>query len=215
MIGRIALCSLLLAVCGTMPAAPPKSRQQSDAKKLAGYKVIVVQAFTLAPAAAAKAPQGLDLALHARAVQELQAEALFDGVIDAAPAAPEATSATNGPVDLRVGAARPDALGTSSTQQPSGNSSGERRLILHCAVLSFSNGNRAARYIAGFGAGESKLKVRFTLADADTGAEVMSWEQSGSFKGMFTPFGGSGKTALNGAANGVVKGLIRQIAKNR
>lgn len=211
---RIALFSLILAVCGATPDAPGKTRRQSNAKKLADYQVIVVQAFTIDKGAAATAPEGLETALHARAVQELQAKALFDAVIDAAPP-PESAPTPIGSVDLRVGAAQPDAPRGASVPQPDGSRRDERRLLLRCAVLSFSKGNRAARYVAGFGAGESKLKVRFTLADAKTGAEVMSWEQSGNFKGMFTPFGGSGKRASNGAANGVVKGLMKQIEENR
>ncbi|MGH9562148.1 MAG: DUF4410 domain-containing protein, partial [Terracidiphilus sp.] len=99
--------------------------------------------------------------------------------------------------------------------QPAEGNRADRRVILNCTILSFSTGNRAARYLAGFGAGESKLKVRFALKDAKTGADVMSWEQTGTFKGMFTPFGGNANTAFAGAANGVVKGLMKQIEKNR
>jgi hypothetical protein len=212
---RIALVSLLFVTAGAACAAPHASRLQAHSKKLAGYKVIVVNAFTIDENAAAKAPRRLDETLHARAVQELQAKAIFDAVVDAAPATSESAAGPVAPLDLRVGAVSPDERSAAPTQKPQNIAGAGRRVVLDCVVLSFSKGNRAARYVAGFGAGESKLKVRFTLTDAKTGAEVMSWDQAGSFKGMFTPFGGSVSQATKSEAGGVMKGLIKQIEENR
>jgi hypothetical protein len=215
MIHRMAVLSMLLATAGATSVVPPAARAAAHEKKLAAYKVIVVEAFTIDKSATAQdAARGLASELHERAVEKLQAKALFDAVVDAAPVRSNEPSTPNGPVDLRVRAA-PPPIGTAAAQTPDNRPRSDRRLILHCAVLSFSKGNRAVRYLGGFGAGESKLKVRFALTDAKTGAKVMDWEQTGTFKGTFTPFGGSANQAMASAANGVVKGLIKQIEKNR
>ncbi len=191
-------------------------RPRSSAKKLAGYDVIVVKAFAIEKTpATVSAPAGLGSMIHARAVQELEAKAIFDDVIDAAPAASEDSGPVDARVDLRVSAAQPVATGVPGAE-PRENAGAGRRVVLHGAILSFSKGNRAARYLTdGLGAGESKLEIRFTLADAKTGSELMSWTEEGTFKGMLSPFGGSANQAMAGAANGVVKALLRQIEKNR
>lgn len=215
MLRRMAVLSILLAIGGAATARPREPRSATTAKKLSDYKVIVVEAFTIDKnPATADFPKGLELLIHARAVQELQAKALFDAVVDAGPAVPEDAAAPNAPLDMRVGAVSPAPSPVGAQAARDAVSAG-RRVDLHCVILSFSKGNRAARYVAGFGPGESKLKVRFTLTDAMTGTEIMSWEQTGTFKGTFTPFGGSSGQASDSLANGVVKGLIKQIEKNR
>ncbi|MGH9640535.1 MAG: DUF4410 domain-containing protein [Bryobacteraceae bacterium] len=196
-------------------AAPRDTKTANAAKKLAGYHTIVVDVFTIAKnPSTANFPKGLASAIHGRAVQELEAKALFDAVIDAAPIASSQPDDASGRVDLRISPVTPEIAAPAGTPSPA-EGVRNRRLILHCKIVTFSKGNRAARYLAGFGAGESKLKVRFTLTDGDTGAAVMSWEQTGTFKGTFTPFGGNNESAFYGAANGVVKGMIKQIEKNR
>lgn len=192
------------------------AQHQQGAEKLSPYKAIVVEAFKVQKSPATKNfPIGLESALQNDAVSKLRAAALFDAVINAAPA-PAAESSQVAPLDLRVNAAQPIAPSSAAGQlaAPQAASHG-RRLILQGTVVSFNKGNRAARYFAGFGAGESKLKVRFTLVDAKTGHEVMNWDQTGTFKGMFAPFGGGSGKAGNSEANGVIKGLLKKIRENR
>jgi Domain of unknown function (DUF4410) len=213
MMRQIATASFaILATAALTQAARPR-----PAKELAGYNVLVVQTFTIEKTPATSgAPEGLESMIHARAVEELQAKAIFDGVIDAAPpAASENSERVDARVDLRVSAAQPVITGVPGVE-PRANTAAQRRVMLSGTILSFSKGNRAARYVTdGLGVGESKLKIRFTLTDAQTGAELMSWVETGTFKGTLSPFGGSANQATSGAANGVVKGLIKQIEKNR
>ncbi|MGH9738594.1 MAG: DUF4410 domain-containing protein [Candidatus Acidiferrales bacterium] len=196
-------------------AAPRASRSAKDARKLAPYNAIVVKPFAIEKyPSTADAPDGLASAIQKRAVQELEANALFDAVIDASPMVSSQSDDASGRVDMRISPVARGIAATAGTPSPA-DGMRDRRLILHCEVVSFSRGNRAARYLAGFGAGESKLKARFTLTDEKTGADVLSWEQTGTFKGMLTSFGGGNQSAVNGAANSVVKGMIKQIEKNR
>jgi Domain of unknown function (DUF4410) len=204
----------LIAVSGG-GAVQAAGHSRAPTKKLAGYNVIVVQAFTISKSVAASStPAGFESMIHARAVEQLRAKAIFDDVVDAAPAA-EDSGRVDARVDLRVSPVRPVANGVPEVEARAGTGA-ERRLILNGTILSFSRGNRAARYLTdGFGAGESKVKIRFTLMDAKTGAELMSWTGQGTFKGALSAFGGSANQAVTGTANGVVKGLIKQIEKNR
>ena len=59
------------------------------------------------------------------------------------------------------------------------------------------------------------MKVRFIFADGSTGAEVLRYDQVATFKGTWNAFGGSEDQALASVANGVVKGLVKQIQQNR
>lgn len=190
---------------------------RASAKKLEGYNVIVVNAFTIDKnPATSGAPEGLGSMIHARAVEQLQAKAIFDAVIDAAPpAASENSARVDARVDLRVPPVQPAMTGVPGSEMRE-STGASRRMTLHGTILAFTKGNRAARYVTdGLGAGESKLKIRFTLTDATTGAELMSWTEKGTFKGALSPFGGSANQATSGTANGVVKGLIKQIEKSR
>ena len=175
-----------------------------------------MEGFTVQKSPATKdLPIGLESALQSDAVAKLQAAAVFNAVINAAPA-PAEPSGVAEPLDLRVNAAQPIAPNSAADQlSPSVPTSQHRRLILNGSIVAFKKGNRAERYIAGFGAGESKLKVRFTLVDAKTGAEVMSWDQTGTFKGMAAPFGGGSGKADQSDAGSVVKGLVKKIEQNR
>ncbi len=209
------LVLLTLLAGGTSAAfAGPAAHPQPE-KKLTAYNVIVVNAFTSGKTSAnedAAAP--VNGMIHARAVRELQASALFDGVIDAAPVPSENPASADARLDLRISPVQPVVSGppgAETTEHVQAN----RRVILNGTILSFSKGSRAGRYLGGFGVGESKIKIRFALTDAKTGMELMSWIQTGTFKGTLSAFGGSTNQATAGATNGVVKGLIKQIAKNR
>jgi hypothetical protein len=209
---QIAAIGLVVASAMCVQAA----RAHAASKKLAGYDLIVVKAFTIDKGpATSSAPPGLESMIHARAVQELQAKAIFDGVIDAAPPATDTAEPSDQRVDMRISAAQPIVTGPPGAETHlSGRA--DRRVALSGTILSFSKGNRATRYLTdGMGGGKSKLTMRFTLTDAKTGDELMSWTDTGTFKGTLSPFGGSANQAMAGAANGVVKELIKQIEKNR
>lgn len=161
--------------CGCRPSRRARTRVGDKAGQI---HLIVVKGFAIdAGPATSIAPAGLDSMIHARAVQELQAKAIFNDLIDAAPAFSEETGRVDARVDLRVSAAQPGAAGVPGVEPPA-NTGADRRVILNGTILSFSSGNRAARYLSdGLGAGESKLKIRFTLTDAKTGAGLMSWTE--------------------------------------
>ncbi|MGH9718203.1 MAG: DUF4410 domain-containing protein [Candidatus Acidiferrales bacterium] len=207
---------LLIPLFAVVTAAHAAPHRQQEAKKLSKYKVIVVKPFTVEKSPSTKNfPSGLESALQNGAVAKLRAAALFEAVISVSPRL-DAEPTAIAPLDLRINAVQPvppdSAAGKLSA--PEAPSHG-RRLILNGTVVSFSSGNRAVRYLGGFGAGESKLKVRFTLVDAKTGDDVMSWDQTGTFKGMFSPFGGSSGKAGTDDAGSVIKGLLKKIEENR
>jgi len=208
------MCAIFLAFASA--TAVLAAQRQQDAKKLSQYTAIVVQAFTVQKSPATKdVPIGLESALQSDAVTRLQAAALFYAVINAAPAPADPAGVTE-PLDLRVNAAQPITADSSAGRLAMPEAAGHsRRLILNGTIVAFKKGNRAARYFAGFGAGESKLKVHFALVDAKTGAEVMSWDQTGTFKGMAAPFGGGSGKVDQGDAGSVVKGLVKKIEENR
>lgn len=90
-----------------------------------------------------------------------------------------------------------------------------QRLILSTTVIAFDKGNRAARYLVGFGAGATKVKVRFTLRDAETGRELLTTDKQGKFFGVISFVGGDKDHAVAEAAGDVVDGLIKEINKKR
>ncbi len=208
--------ALFLAGAG-LSAAPGLFAQQTT-KKLAGYNAIVIEKFDVEKNAATEDfPKGLEVVMQGRAVAKMRERKLFEKVIDGA----ETPGVTGAPENKE---AVKEPGNTEKTEQKSAEPSGqkdmatpsaERRLILSSTVVLYDKGSRAARYFGGFGAGQSKVKVRFVLKDAQTNAEVMSFEKQGTFKGMFSAFGGSQEEAFAKAASGVVKALMEELIKNR
>lgn len=90
-----------------------------------------------------------------------------------------------------------------------------KALTLSTQVIEFDKGSRAARWAVGFGAGATKVKVRFVLKDAANGQELLKTERQGKFYGTFSFVGGSKEHAVSEAAGDVVDGLIKEINKNR
>jgi hypothetical protein len=66
-----------------------------------------------------------------------------------------------------------------------------------------------------FGAGATKVKVRFVLLDAQTGQELLKLDRQGKFYGVVGLFGGSRSQADAKSARSVVQGLIRAIEARR
>jgi len=186
MLYRTLLVSGILLMAAWSSARATPHPARTQEKKLAGYNAIVLQDFSVDKNPATEDfPKGLETMMHSRAVAKVRDEKVFNKVIDAGEA---------------------PATQTDSSQ---------RSVVLNGTVMIFDKGSRAGRYWVGFGAGQAKLKVRFVLTDAGTGAEVMHWDQIATFKGTFNAFGGSQDQALTGVANGVVKGLIKQLRLNR
>jgi hypothetical protein len=87
---------------------------------------------------------------------------------------------------------------------------GVRRMTVTATVLEFARGSRTARSI-GIGAGATKLRVRFTIKDALTGAELFTTERLG----RYSYGGGTNEAGFSAVACEVVDGLIAEIEKNR
>ncbi len=191
-VGALFSAGLLLMLAAALPALAADQKKEA-AKQLAGYNGILVEKFAVDNNPATEDfPKGLETMMQSRAVQKLREKKIFDEVVDGA----EPTAADPG-VAKAPGAEPP------------------RWLILSATVLTFDKGSRAARYWGGFGAGATRIKVRFVLRDEKTGAEILRFDHQGSFKGMFSTFGGSQEEAFGKAASGVVNGMTTELEKNR
>ena len=171
-------------------SAPPQSApSKRSGRLLAGYTVLVLQAFKVAPAAE---KAGIDDAnaklLQAALLLKLREKKLFDEVVDGAPA--------------------PD-----SSAQPSAAASQPRRLIASGTITDFTPGSRAERYLVGFGAGAAKLKVQFVLQDAASGEELLRVDDHRTY--WAGTFGGSKSDATTQTAEGMAQSLTNDIKKNR
>lgn len=179
---------LLSLMAVALLSATAFAQDQKPGKPLAGYKVLVVEKATVEKNAATEEfPGGYDAVLQQSAVANLLKKKVFEQVIDAA--------ATAG-----VEAAKP-AEG--------------QQLKLALTVIKFDKGNRAARYMVGFGAGATKIKVRFVFSDAASGKELFRTDREGKFYGTISFVGGSKEHAVTEAAGDVIDGLIKDINKNR
>jgi hypothetical protein len=87
---------------------------------------------------------------------------------------------------------------------------GVKRMTVTATVVEFARGSQTARAM-GIGAGATKLRVRFTIKDATTGAEIFTTERLGRYS-----YGsGTNEAGFSAAACEVVDGLIAEIEKNR
>ena len=174
------------------PAALLAAQEAPIAKPLAGYTTIVVEKFTIENNAATENfPRGYETVMQNETIRRLEKKALFERVVDAAEATAESDPA-------------PD-----TAAEPG------KTLVLSGTVVTFDKGSRAARYLVGFGAGATKIKVRFVLRDASSGQNVLEVDRQGKFYGVISFVGGSQSQADSKSARSVVAGLIKVIAKNR
>ena len=90
-----------------------------------------------------------------------------------------------------------------------------QKLMMAMTVIQFEKGNRASRYLVGFGAGATKIKVRFVFTDAASGKEMFRTDREGKFYGAISFVGGSKEQAITEAAGDVLDGLIKDVNKNR
>jgi hypothetical protein len=182
-------------------------------KKLSAYEMIVVEPVIVAPGAAKSFPAGLDAAIRARMGDELRKKKVFPDVEDQTAPLQQKASPIAGPARRGIVASGPSDSGDETQNiEPQ---EVPRKVVLSSTVEKFSKGNMAARVLVGFGAGESKITLRFVLHDAATGAEIMQFEQEASWSGDLSFTGGTPNEAARGAADNAVKGLIKEIQKNR
>lgn len=151
-------------------------------KPLAGYNEIVVERFTV-ETSCEFSPLQSD-AVQQTTVTRLRAKKLA-AVIDCL-----------------------DAAGAEAAGAPPGD--GVKRLKVTATVVEFARGSRTARSI-GIGAGATKLRVRFTIKDAVTGAELVTTEHLG----RYSYGGGTNEAGFTAVACEVVDGLIADIERNR
>jgi hypothetical protein len=151
-------------------------------KPLAGYNEVVIERFTVEKSCDFSAAQSD--AVQQTFVSRLRAKKIV-AVID-----------------------RLDADGDELAKTPPAG--GVKRMTVTATVLEFARGSRTARSI-GIGAGATKLRVRITIKDAVTGAELFTTERLGRYgHGDATNEAGFSAVACE-----VVDGLIGEIEKNR
>ena len=140
------LAAALLVSVNAFPADPAAK----NSKPLAGYSTIVVEKFTIQnDAATEKFPRGYETVMGGEAVRRLREKNLFAQVIDA-----EASAVKTDPL--------PDP-----TKEPA------RALTLSGTVIAYDQGSRTARYLVGFGAGATRVTVRFVLRATANGQEIL------------------------------------------
>ncbi len=159
---------------------------QSANKKLTGYDIISLEKVTVEKNKETEDfPEEYGAVLHQSALSKLKKKNIFNQVIDAA----------------------------ANSVEPQNQEA--KRLILSSTVIEYKKGSRAKRYFVGFGAGATKVKVRFTLRDAATGQELLRTERDGSYSGVLSLAGGGKAEANEEAVGDVLDGLIKDILKNR
>ncbi len=193
---------------------------KDETKKLSTYDMIVVEPVAVTSGAAKNFPPGLDSAIRARMCEELKKKKLFRDVLDLSAPTQQKAPDSGGAVDIADATSTASASGaptgnTTSKGQADGQETGPHKIILSTTVEQFSKGNTAARVLVGFGAGESKITLHFVLRDSATGAQLLQMEQKASWSGMTSFSGGDANDATRGVTNNAVKGLVREIEKNR
>ena len=188
---------LLLASGIELTYGTPK---EAAKKPLAGYNLVVVEKFIIDKNPSTEEfPKGQEMVIQSDTVGRLRKLKLFEEVIDATEApAPEATNPAAPQAEVKAVTAP-----------------AKRRVLLGGSVITYDKGSRAGRWLVGFGAGATKVKVRFIFRDAETGAEVFRTDRQGKFYGTISLVGGGKEHAVSEAAGDVVDGLIRDIQKNR
>jgi hypothetical protein len=212
---RIALVVPALLALGLVAAAPAGAATQQPVAELAPYPVIAVEAFAVEKNAATEdLPKGLAIFLQGRVIEELRKTNVFHQVLDASePAEPAAGTAAPAAPDSMAAGAPADTTAAAGAVRPA--EPAEPRVQLGCTILIFDKGSRTARYLVGFGAGQTRIKARFVLTDAQTGKEVLRFDQQGTFKGMLSSFAGNQDDAAIGAARGLVHALVNQLVEDQ
>jgi hypothetical protein len=164
-------------------------QQQGGTKPLSGYSSILVSNFEIDKTPATEDfPKGLERLMQSRTAKDLRERKVFAEVVDGSDT-PVATSA--------------------------GQESASKHLILSANIVSYDKGSRAARAWVGIGAGESRIKMRFTLRDAETNSVVLLFDQQNTFKGTNSVYGGNQDDASVKPAMTAIKQMIKTLETNR
>lgn len=83
-----------------------------------------------------------------------------------------------------------------------------RRVKISGEVTKYSKGNRAARYLVGFGAGRTKLVADVKVRDAETGQILIEQKVDGHVYGGL--FGGGTDQAKGGLASEIIKTMTKK-----
>lgn len=83
-----------------------------------------------------------------------------------------------------------------------------RRVKISGEVTKYSKGNRAARYLVGFGAGRTKLVADVKVKDAETGQLLMEQKVDGHVYGGL--FGGETDQAKGGLSSEIIKTMTKK-----
>ncbi len=203
--------AILIVLC----CSPTLAAQTKTTHQLSGYHVLAIEPFTVDKNPATENfPEGLEKVMHSTALRKVREKKLFSSVINGAdvsakPPAEQKDVAT--PSEPVVEGESP-APAPAAPQTPAVE---KRTVILSGTVIQFDKGSQAARFWVGMGAGASKVRVRFVMRDAATGAEVMRFDLEGKFYGMWSTFAGSDDEAMIKAATSVVKNLVKTLEQNR
>ena len=88
-------------------------------------------------------------------------------------------------------------------QKPDGAPDASLRLT--GSITTFNKGNRAERYVVGFGAGKTSLRAHIQFVDTASGMVKFESDVEGKVTGYFKAFGGESKDAADGLAKEVAK----------
>lgn len=83
-----------------------------------------------------------------------------------------------------------------------------RRVKVSGTVVKYSKGNRAARYLVGFGAGRTKLVAKVKVTDAESGNVLIEQDVDGHVYGGL--FGGETDSAKGGLASDIIKSMTKK-----
>lgn len=83
-----------------------------------------------------------------------------------------------------------------------------RRVKISGEVTKYAKGNRAARYLVGFGAGRTKLVADVKVRDAETGQILMEQKVDGHVYGGL--FGGGTDQAKGGLSSEIIKTMTKK-----
>ena len=83
-----------------------------------------------------------------------------------------------------------------------------RRVKISGTVIKYSKGNRAARYLVGFGAGRTKLVAKVKVTDAESGNVLIEQDVDGHVYGGL--FGGDTDSAKGGLASDIIKSMTKK-----
>ena len=82
------------------------------------------------------------------------------------------------------------------------------KLKISGEVVKYVKGNRAARYLVGFGAGKTKIMVDVKLTDASTGEVVFNQTVDGDV--TWGLFGGSSDSAKGGVSDEIIREMKKR-----